>query len=270
MLRLNFDPGSRRDNCPDAQHGSASNIAAKQLALDEAMLVWADQVAEKTGDPIHDSTELSSESFRVWSFDRPTVVLGRSSKWQTEVNQDECRRRRIPVLRRCTGGASIVAGPGCLMYSVVLRLRDDRSLRKIDAAHDFVMGHVLAAVRRQCPSARRQGVCDLTIGDRKFSGNSLRISRHHLLYHGTLLTDADLNSIAACLDFAPRQPDYRRARSHRDFIVNVPLDWKQFADDLAERWDATAAEQSDHAVIQEVADELLASRYLNKAWHLRH
>lgn len=272
MLRLNFEPGSWFNTSPDGRRFPDWYAAANQLALDEAMLVWADRVAEcmRDPDPRAEEIEPDTESFRVWSFDHPTVVLGRSSKWRSEVDQEECRRRQVAILRRCTGGASIVAGPGCLMYSVVLRLRDDQALRKIDVAHNFVMNHLLAAVRRQCPDAARKGVCDLAIDDRKFSGNSLRISRNHLLYHGTMLTDADLEAVAACLDFAPRQPDYRRGRSHREFITNVPLDWKQFADDLADRWSASAAGASRHDEIRQVAGELLTDRYLDTSWHQRH
>ena len=48
------------------------------------------------------------------------VVIGRSSRTADEVDLEYCRAEGIPVLRRCSGGAAVVVGPGCLMYSVVL------------------------------------------------------------------------------------------------------------------------------------------------------
>ena len=51
---------------------------------------------------------------------RPLVVVGRSSRLHEEVRHDPSRQLAVPVLRRISGGAAIVAGPGCPMYSLVL------------------------------------------------------------------------------------------------------------------------------------------------------
>ena len=46
------------------------------------------------------------------------VVVGRSSRLDEEVHLDACRAAGVPVLRRPSGGAAIVSGPGCLMYAL--------------------------------------------------------------------------------------------------------------------------------------------------------
>ena len=79
------------------------------------------------------------------------------------------------------------------------------------------MQRVLTALQKQIPDVAFQGTSDLTWENRKFSGNSLRISRQHLLYHGTVLYRSDLDLIGRCLLHAPRQPDYRDGRNHRRF-----------------------------------------------------
>jgi len=231
-----------------------------QLACDEAILNLADQGRHEP-------------AIRLWHFQRPVVVLGRSSKHAEEVDWQFCRRHDLPVLRRTSGGAAVVGGPGCLMYSVVLPLGDHGDLRKIDAAHRFVMGRVLAAVQKQAPEARRQGVCDLTLGDKKFSGNSLRITRGHLLYHGTVLHDGDLDLIAGALAQAPRQPDYRAGRDHRQFITNIDCDPIRLADDLADVFDAAESlrispARQDSLLVREMFS-LKRQRYDDQAWH-RH
>ena len=45
----------------------------------------------------------------------------------------------------------------------------------------------------------------------------------HLLYHGTVLYDFNLELIDECLTMPPRVPDYRASRDHRDFVTNLPL-----------------------------------------------
>lgn len=256
MLRLNFEPAS----------------AAFELARDEAMLLWADSIVESRLGGDHSSQSASSvattELIRTWSFVRPTVVLGRSSKIDEEVDRRFCLSRSIEVLRRCTGGASVVGGPGCLMYSVVIATPGDGELRKIDVAHDYVMTRVLAAVQDQLPEAKRLGICDLTLDDKKFSGNSLRVTRHHLLYHGTILIASNLDLFARCLAYAPRQPQYRRGRNHGDFITNVDLDQTRLIESLGRTF---AAEQCADARLSNeisiIADGLFASRYADASWH---
>ena len=143
-----------------------------------------------------------------------------------------------------------------------------RDLRKIDVAHRYVMHRVLHAVREQLAGAEFQGTCDLTWNDKKCSGNSLRVARSHLLYHGTLLYDFDLPLIARCLRVAPRQPEYRQGRDHQEFVTNVPVDPNRFAKDLCSSF--KAEEQADASSLLERVAELRKDRYDDPGWHYRH
>ena len=148
---------------------------AENLALDEALLLAADEANEP------------QETLRVWEPREPFVVLGSSSRIADEVRLTDCKARRVAVLRRTSGGAAIVTGPGCLMYALVLSLEARPELRSIDRAHCFVLNHLARAIGTLAAGIAVRGTSDLAIGDRKFSGNSLRMKRAHLLYHGTLL-----------------------------------------------------------------------------------
>ena len=92
---------------------------ADNLALDEALL---DAAVEG---------ELPGEVLRLWEPASFFVVLGRSSPLG-EVHAAACRADGVPVLRRPSGGATVVAGPGCLMYAVVLDLDARPELRSVD------------------------------------------------------------------------------------------------------------------------------------------
>jgi len=229
------------------------------LSLDEALL---------------DEAELGrrGETLRLWQFDRRVVVIGRGSKIGCEVDLQYCQTNQIPVLRRCSGGAAIVAGPGCLMYSVVLSCHVRPELRRIDEAHRWVMTRLREGISRQRPDVQWQGTCDLTLQNRKFSGNSLRVARNHILYHGTILHAADLSQVARCLNTPPRQPDYRGGRDHSDFITNLPVDPQQLADDIAAAFEAQPpgdpSAQPDWP--RETTNALLVARYSDHAWHHRH
>jgi lipoate---protein ligase len=210
------------------------DIAAVSQMTPETLLKWEESLIH--GNP---SSQVTGgeivEGFSTWEFDRICVVLGRGSK-TSEANAQLCFEDSIPIVRRCSGGASIVAGPGCLMYSVILSLNDRPELRSIDKAHRFVMGNILIATKSLDSSVTLQGICDLTIGDRKFSGNALRYTRDWLLYHGTILYRFPIECISRYLATPPRQPAYRSGRSHADFLTNIDCQPEALKQSLRKSW----------------------------------
>jgi lipoate-protein ligase A len=206
------------------------STAAENVALDEALLDSAEEGAD------------DREVLRIWESTLPMVVVGRSSRIAQEVDEAECARRNIAVIRRSSGGAAIVAGPGSLMYAVVLSYTQRPELRDITRAHTFVLDRIAAALSRVLPkpsAITRAGTSDLVLSSgqsksaaRKFSGNSLRVKRTHCLYHGTLLYNFDLAIVTKCLRLPPRRPEYRASRSHADFLQNLPLERQQLVEAL--------------------------------------
>ncbi len=204
---------------------------AANLALDEALLETAEEQQ-------HNGFFAETETLRIWQPSSPMVVLGRSSPYEREVHLDFCQQHHIPVLRRCSGGATIVTGPGCLMYAVVLSYRERPELRMLDQAHRYVMGQMQAAIRRLNIETEIAGTSDLIIANRKFSGNSMRCRRFGFLYHGTLICDFDLSLVSKCLKMPQRQPQYRQGRDHESFLTSLPVTTSQLAEVMVEQWNA--------------------------------
>jgi lipoate-protein ligase A len=200
---------------------------AENLALDEALL----EEAEASPQPI--------ETLRLWEPTRATVVVGRSSAIAREVHVEACRRDGIPILRRTSGGAAVVIGPGCLMYALVLSLRLRPVLRAVSQAHRIVLGTMAGAIGALEPQVRCRGISDLVLGDKKFSGNSLRLKRENLVYHGTILCHFPLEWIDRYLAMPPREPEYRNGRPHREFVANLPVPAAAIREAIRAAWSAT-------------------------------
>jgi lipoate-protein ligase A len=181
-----------------------------------------------------------------------------------EVKMEECRARKIPVLRRISGGAAVVVGPGCLMYSLVFSFRLRPELRSLDRAHAFVLGKIADALRPRAIGIAMRGTCDLTIGDKKFSGNAVRVKRDYLLYHGTLLYDFPLETIGELLPMPPRRPEYRHDREHGAFVTNLPLDAVSIRGALRSQWDAIEP-CADWP--REKTERLAAEKYSSREWN---
>ena len=228
--------------------------SAANLALDEALL----DTGESGGPPV----------LRLWEPHETCVVVGRSSRVAAEVNVEYCNDHGITIRRRASGGAAVVAGPGCLMYSIVMARGSAAAMPSIDQTHHRILDRMVAAILHLVAGVQQAGISDLVTSDnRKFSGNSLRIRRNHLLYHGTLLYDFPLELISRCLRSPPRQPAYREGRDHAAFVTNLPADSAALHRVIASEWRADDP-LSDWPM--EATHQLAEEKYARDEWNLRH
>jgi lipoate-protein ligase A len=167
---------------------------------------------------------------RVWESASECIVLGRSGRAEREVFE----ALEVPLLRRCSGGGTVVLGPGCLNYAVVLPLEWDPRWRDVAFSLRWVMRRMLAALA--LPGLRLAGQCDLALHGRKVSGNAQRRTRQAFLHHGTLLYDFDLARVDRLLRIPSRRPAYRADRGHGEFLANLPFGASELKHRLAVAW----------------------------------
>ena len=140
---------------------------AENLACDEALLDVCD--------------EHGGETLRFWESPVPFVVVGYGNRVVSEVNVEECQRRSIPILRRCSGGGTVVQGPGCLNYNLTLRWDETGPLASVTATNQFIMQRNRSALEQLLGvEVSVQGHTDLAFREAsssswmKFSGNAQR------------------------------------------------------------------------------------------------
>lgn len=182
------------------------------------------------------------EVLRFWEPSQYFVVVGYANRVATETNMSFCAANGIPVLRRCTGGGTVLQGPGCLNYSLILRITEASPLWTITTTNDYVMQRhqdALSALLKV--RVEKQGHTDLTVGGLKFSGNAQRRKRHYLIFHGCFLLDMDIDLLQKTLLMPSKQPAYRAGRSHSDFLVNLKLASQLVKSSLRDIWNANEA-----------------------------
>ena len=197
---------------------------AENLALDEALLLDAE-----AGGP---------ELLRLWHWPHRAVVLGAAGKIAEDVDESACCADAVPVLRRSSGGGTVLLGAGCLLFCLILRFGRDPALADLHASYRFILGRILAGLSPYVSGLVVQGSSDLTLAERKFSGNAQQRKRSHLLHHGTLLFAFDPTPAPRYLKMPPRQPEYRRQRSHVDFLTNLPIAADALERIMREIWQA--------------------------------
>lgn len=224
------------------------------LACDHALL---DEREENGGD----------DALMFWESSSPFVVLGYTDRVQSEVRVEECKRENIPILRRCSGGGTVVQGRGCLNYSLVLRIPDEGALSNLSETNRFVMNRTRQALQTlTSQTIEVRGTTDLAIGDLKFSGNAQRRRRNFLLFHGTFLHDFDLSLLGRYLRMPSRQPDYRGDRTHRDFVTNLRLSPDAIKEALRRAWNVNRVLEQTPT---ERIEQLVRDVYSQDEWNFK-
>ena len=225
---------------------------AENLALDEALLVAAE---EGTG----------AEVLRLWELPTYAVVVGSGGSVAIDVNLAACEADGVPVLRRASGGGTVLLGPGCLCFSLVLNYNRAPGLNEIPASNRYILGRIGRALAPVVSSVVA-GSSDLTVSGVKFSGNAQQRKRTHFLHHGTLLCGFDLGLVSRYLNPPERQPDYRRARPHAEFVTNLPVTVEDAKKLLVAEWQPEGEYTS---LPLEKARVLVAEKYSRDEWTRR-
>jgi lipoate-protein ligase A len=204
---------------------------------------------------------------RFWEPAQYFVVVGYANQVMLEVNQAFCQQHDIPILRRCSGGGTVLQGPGCLNYSLILRIADSPCLAGISGTNNFVLQRHQEALQGvlRIP-VEKQGYTDLAIGGLKFCGNSQRRRKDFLLFHGCFLLNADIGLIEKALPMPSRQPEYRVNRPHVDFLTNLKVPAQSLKATLATTW--KALDPWCDIPLEPIA-RLAEQRYRSDAWNFR-
>lgn len=220
----------------------------ENLALDEALLL----AAEDGGD----------EVLRFWELPTYAVVLGAGGVLADDVDEAACVSDSVSIHRRASGGGTVLLGPGCLLYSLVLRYDRAAELRDVIASFRWILGRVVAALSPFAANIAIAGSSDLIHAGRKFAGHAQQRKRRHLLHHGTLLYGFDIERVGRYLREPPKQPDYRERRSHAAFVGNLPATGDTLKSALMEAWQA----RETASVSGEEARRLVVEKYGDPAW----
>jgi len=199
----------------------------KNITMDEEFLVKAE--AGEIG-----------ESLRFWEAKEYFVVIGRSGKAEEECRIDKCRRDGVKIIRRLSGGGTVLEGPGCLNYSVILSYERDDAFRNIRSSYRVILGGIARRLKAKGHDARFLPISDLAAAGRKFSGNAQARKKRYFLHHGTFLYDFDIEKVSRYLKHPPAEPDYRKGRAHGDFLANISESPENLMDIVKEEFLADA------------------------------
>ncbi len=228
--------------------------SAANLACDEALLDYCQ----------------SSDAGEILRFWEPTdyfVVIGYSNKVSAEVNVPACEAENIPIYRRFSGGGAVLQGPGCLNYALVIKNEHIKAFHTIaDSFKAVLERHQKLFTQLLVKPVQIEGISDLAIAGKKFSGNSQHRKQRYTLFHGTFLLNLDLSLVETTLRMPSKEPRYRSRRPHGQFLKNLRVDSESVRLKLKQEWGAVEELSSipGNRIEQAVLD-----RYSQHEWNFK-
>lgn len=224
----------------------------ENLALDEALLL-----AAIAGGP---------SVLRLWEWPEFAVVMGAGGKRDEEADVPRCEADGVPILRRGSGGGTVLLGRGCLLFSLVLPIDDHPDFADLHRSYRHIADRLEHAIASVVPNLTHDGISDLVVNDRKVSGNAQQRKRTHILHHGTLLDHFDLLAIDRYVKHPPKMPDYRRDRKHADFVTNLGVGIDRLRELLEAEFDAR---EELNEWSRDTVARLVVEKYGSDDWHRR-
>jgi lipoate-protein ligase A len=208
--------------------------------------------------------------FMIWRTDK-CAMLGSNQIADAEIDLAMAERMGLQIVRRASGGGTIFTDLGTLLYTVRLPLPFEGSGDVTQLERDFVAGPVVRALNRMEVPARLEGRNDIVIDGRKISGLAQHARKNRLCTHGSLLYDADLETLVQVLRADEEKISSKALRSMRSRVTNISpymkerlfirQFWDELKKNLREEWNFAEYELSagDKAQIEEIKSEKYAS-----------
>ena len=212
---------------------------------------------------------------RLWTTKSRAAVLGISSRVAEEVATEECRRKGVSILRRMSGGATVLVTRGVVCFSYYLPHESIPAAKNISGAYRYAIEVLKAAFDELGMFTGFEPPCDVTYAGRKLVGIAQARRRVSALVHGVIPVDLSVSEVTRFLPDPPEEPAYRNKRSHEDFMTTVRRERPSATVARVAAALTLAAEREGLATIEPSVEdearaaELVEKKYGNDEWNLR-
>jgi len=160
-------------------------------------------------------------SFNVWEPDRTIVIMGKGSDPDDELLAENILRDNVPVVKRSTGGCSVIVAPNMFVTSLVLKNNFDKKNNEYFDLFNSVLVNTFQKLGVE--NIALDGISDITLNGLKVVGSAIYRNKDLVFYHAVINIAGDINLLEEYLKVPSRQPKYRQGRAHKDFVTSFKV-----------------------------------------------
>lgn len=146
-----------------------------------------------------------------------SIVMGISADPKEVVNLDLLAKKPIPLIRRFSGGGTVVVDENTIFVSFIFQ-KDVHDFSPFPKTILQWTGEFYKKALQIPSFAVRDN--DYALLDKKIGGNAQYIRKNRWLHHTTFLWDYALENMNYLLH-PPTEPTYRKSRPHHDFLTTL-------------------------------------------------
>jgi len=148
----------------------------------------------------------------LWQNDN-TVVVGRNQNAWKECDTNQMELDGCKLSRRLSGGGAVFHDLGNLNYTFIM----DKKIYDLDRQVNII----LQSLSKHGVKALFSGRNDLTVNNKKISGNAFYFLEEVALHHGTLLVDTDFQKLVKYLNVSKEKIKSKGIDSVRSRVANL-------------------------------------------------
>jgi lipoate---protein ligase len=160
-----------------------------------------------------------SNQFLIWIPDKVYIVLGASNNINDALNRDNVIRDNIPVLKRPSGGQTVILTPNNIIVAAVFVNKNSLHPKDVFQQMNNLIISTIEDVGIH--NLSMMGISDIAISGKKILGSSIYRSKEALLYHAVLNLGEPSTTFEKYLKHPSKEPDYRQGRSHSEFVTSL-------------------------------------------------
>lgn len=152
----------------------------------------------------------------------PSIIIGKHQNTIEEINQQYVKDNNIKVVRRISGGGAVYHDSGNLNFSFMTK-HSDKSIQNFKLFTE----PVIKVLNELGVNAVLNGRNDITVDERKISGNAQFTNTKSMFSHGTLLFDSEIENVVKALNVKTDKIESKGIKSVRSRVANI----KEFLND---------------------------------------
>ncbi len=163
--------------------------------------------------------DIAKSNSIIWIPKETCIVLGRSNNAPDSLFTENVIDDAIPVYKRPSGGETVVLSSKMVVLSIVVKQTDFKSGKLYFI--DYNTKIISALNDLGIKNLDSRGISDITINNLKILGSSIYQNKFVVFYHAVLNVGESVSLIDKYLKHPTREPDYRKNRSHKDFVTSL-------------------------------------------------